>query len=151
MCWTPKISKTLTLFQGATETSRLTWRNSFEHRSIQSVILGQIDQDAPGQPWVDRKSKLVKIIPKQHFSCFYIKLGLTKNFCQLQPSLTRSWLSRALETLILIRPLEWVETSVNTNIIESNFQWLFMGQNRSQNDWDILKTVQGASIRFLRP
>jgi len=65
-----KISKILTFLQGVVETSRLKWHNPFRHRSTQSAILGQIDQNAPGQPWVDLKSKLVKIITKQHFSCF---------------------------------------------------------------------------------
>ena len=32
--------------------------------STQSTLLGQIDLNAPSQPWIDRKSKLVNIIPK---------------------------------------------------------------------------------------
>ena len=66
---------------GATKASRLTWRNLFRHLSSRSAILGQIVQNAPGQPWVDRKS--IKIIPIQHFSCFYIKPELLGDFCQL--------------------------------------------------------------------
>ena len=63
------------------ETPRLTWHNLFAYRSTWSVILGQIEQNFPGQPWVDQKSKLVKIITKQHFLCFYIKPELLRNFC----------------------------------------------------------------------
>ena len=70
---TPKIPKILTSFHGAVETSRLTLHTLFGYRSTQSSISCQIDQNTLGQPWVDHKSKLVKIIPKQHFSCFYIK------------------------------------------------------------------------------
>ena len=49
-CRTPKILKILTFFHGAAETSRLTWRNPFGHRSTQNAILGQIDQNSPSQP-----------------------------------------------------------------------------------------------------
>ena len=62
-----------TFHQGTVGTSILTWYNSFGHWSTQSAILGQNDQNAPGQPRVDRRSKLVKTAPKQHFLCFYIK------------------------------------------------------------------------------
>ena len=37
------------------------YSNPFGHRSTQSAFLGQIDQNAPGQPWVDQKSKMIKI------------------------------------------------------------------------------------------
>ena len=74
------------------ETPRLTWHNLFAHRSTRSAVSSQIDQNAPGQPWVDRKSKSVRIILKQHFSCFYIKPELLGDFRHLWPSLTRGWL-----------------------------------------------------------
>ena len=64
--------KILYFLRGVVETSRLTGRNSFRHQSTRSAISGQINQNAIGQPWVGRKSKSVKIIQKQHFSCFYI-------------------------------------------------------------------------------
>ena len=53
------------------KTSRLTWCYLFGHRNTRSAFSGQIDKNALGQPWLDRKSKSIKIIPKQHFSCFY--------------------------------------------------------------------------------
>ena len=55
------------------ETPKLTWNNLFGHQSTQSAILGQNDQNALGQLWVDQRSKLVKIIQKQYFSYFYVK------------------------------------------------------------------------------
>ena len=67
MCQTPKIPKILTFFHGAAETFGLMWRNLFGYCSTQNAISGQIDQNTVGQPWVDHKSKLVKIIPKQHY------------------------------------------------------------------------------------
>ena len=81
--WTMKIPKILAICHKAAETSRLTWRNPFEHWSTQNAILGQINQNDPGQTWVNQKSKSVKIISKQHFSCFYIKLELLGDFHQL--------------------------------------------------------------------
>ena len=48
----------------------------------------------------------VKIIPKKHFSCFYIKPELLDDFRQRWPSLIQGWLSRTPETLILIWPSE---------------------------------------------
>ena len=80
--------KILSFLPRAVEASRLMWHNTFGHWSNQSAILGQNDQNAPSQPWVDRKSKLVKIISKQYFSCFYIKPKPLRDFCQLCPSLT---------------------------------------------------------------
>ena len=79
----PKIPKILAFFEGAVETPILTWRNPFEHWRTRSAISGQINQNALGQPWVGRKSKLVKIIQKQYFSCFYIKPELLSDFRQL--------------------------------------------------------------------
>ena len=79
------------------ETFRLTWYNPFGHRSIESSFLGQIDQNAFGQSRVDWMSKLVKTTPKQQFSCFYIKLELIEDFCQLWSSLTWDWLPRMIE------------------------------------------------------
>ena len=58
----PKIPKILTILQGAVETARLTWCSPFGHQSTWNVIFVQIDQNALSQPWVDQKSKLVKII-----------------------------------------------------------------------------------------
>jgi len=43
-------SKNINFFYGATETSKLTWRNPFGQWSTQSAISGQINQNAPGQP-----------------------------------------------------------------------------------------------------
>ena len=60
VCRTSKIPKILSFLHGVTEASRLMWRNPFEHQSTQSAILGQIGQNAPSQPWVDRKSKSTK-------------------------------------------------------------------------------------------
>jgi len=59
-----KFQKYYFFLRGATETSRLTWRNPFSHWCTRSAILGQIDQNALGQPWVDQKLKSVKIIQK---------------------------------------------------------------------------------------
>ena len=50
--------------QGTVRTSRSWWFNPFRHRSTQSVISCQNDQNALGQPRVDRRSKLVKTSPK---------------------------------------------------------------------------------------
>ena len=83
MCQIPKIQKILAFFQRVGETPILMWRNPFEHWRTRSANSSQIDQNALGQPWVDRKSKLVKIILKKHFSCFYIKLELLSDFRQL--------------------------------------------------------------------
>ena len=80
------------------ETPRLTWHNLFAHRSTRSAVSSQIDQNAPGQPSVDWKSKLVKIITKQHFSCFYIKSELLRDFCQFWLSLTWGWLLESPKT-----------------------------------------------------
>jgi len=74
-------SKKLSFLQGAVETSRLTWRNLFGHRIIRSAFSGQIDPNALSQPWVDQKSNQVKVLPKQHFSCFYIKPASLRGFC----------------------------------------------------------------------
>ena len=49
-----KFKKILTFLHRAMETPRLTWYNLFEYRSTQSSILGQNDQNAPSQPWVDQ-------------------------------------------------------------------------------------------------
>ena len=78
------------------ETARLTWCHPFEHWSTQSAFSSQIDQNALDQPWVDWESNEFKILPKQHLSCFYIKLKSLGDFCQLWPTLTWSWLPKAL-------------------------------------------------------
>ena len=121
MCQIPKIQKILAFFQRVGETPILMWRNLFEHWRTRSANSSQIDQNALGQPWVDRKSKLVKIILKQHFSCFYIKPELLSDFRQLWLSLTRGWVLRAPKILILFRPSEWVETNITAKIIEFLF------------------------------
>ena len=54
------------------------------------------------------------------------------NFNQVWLEVDSWWVS---ETLILIWPLEWVETNSITMIIKFSFQRLFMGQNGSQNSW----------------
>ena len=113
-CRIQKFQKYL-LSQEIAETPRLMWRNPFRHWSTQRSISSQIDQNAPSQPYVDRKSKLVKIILKQHFSCFYIKPNRLGDFRQLWPSLTWGWLSG---------PSERVETSTIAKIIEFLFQRL---------------------------
>ena len=53
------------------------------------------------------------------------------NFNQVWLSLTLSWFPIGLETLILIRPSERVETNVIAKIIKFSVQRLFMGRNRS--------------------
>jgi len=63
-------------------TFRLTWYNPFKYRSTQNAFLGQIDQTAPSQ--VDQRSKLVKTIPKLHFSCFYVTFEVIGDFYQPQ-------------------------------------------------------------------
>ena len=68
----------------------LYWRGT-THSGISTLkvpFFSQIDQNVPGQPWVDWKSKSIEIIPKQHNSCFYIKPKLLGDFRQLWPSLT---------------------------------------------------------------
>ena len=124
----PKNSKILTFHHRGVETSSLTWYNPFRHQGTRSAILGQ---NALSQPRVDQKSKLVKITPKPHFSCFYIKPELFGDFRHLWPSLTWRWLKRAPEILILIRLSKQVETNAIEKIIKFSFQPLFMGQNRS--------------------
>lgn len=78
--------------KGIVGTPRSSWFNPFRHWSVWSTILGQNDQNAPSQPRVDQKSKLVKNPPKWCFSCFYIKLENIRAFCQLWPNLTYGWL-----------------------------------------------------------
>ena len=63
----PKISSSL---HGAIGTSRMTWCNPFGHWSTQNASFSQNDQNAPSQPWVDRKSNKVKILSKYHFSSY---------------------------------------------------------------------------------
>ena len=75
-----KFQKILFSLHGAMKTSRLMWHNPFGHQSTQSAFFGQ---NAPGQPWVNQKSNEVKILSKQHFSWFYIKPELLRDFCQL--------------------------------------------------------------------
>ena len=55
-------------------------RNPFEHRSTQSAISGQIDQNAPSQPWVDQKSKLGQNQPKTTFFMFLHQTQATRWF-----------------------------------------------------------------------
>ena len=50
--------------KGIVGTPRSSWFNPFRHRSVRSTILGKNDQNAPSQPRVDQKSKLVKNPPK---------------------------------------------------------------------------------------
>ena len=47
---------------------------------VQLSFFSQNDQSAPGQPWVDQRSNNVKINTKQHFSWFYIKPELFRDF-----------------------------------------------------------------------
>ena len=86
-CRTTEIPKILSFLHRATETSNLTWLNSFMHRSIRSAFPSQIDQNAPHLPWVDRKSNEVKVHLKHYFPCFYIKPKPLGYFSQLWPSL----------------------------------------------------------------
>ena len=57
------------------------------------------------------------------------------SFSEIFDNFDQVWLGvdsqRALETLILIRLLEWVETNAIVKIIKFSVQQLFMGQNRS--------------------
>ena len=49
-CQNLKIQKILIFHRGTVRTSRLTLYNPFGHQSTQSASLGQINQNAPGQP-----------------------------------------------------------------------------------------------------
>lgn len=71
-CWTPKIpkKKKASFLKGIVGTPRSSWFNLLGLRSVQSTILGQNDQNAPGQPGVDQKSKLVKKSTKMMFFMF---------------------------------------------------------------------------------
>ena len=126
-CQNPKILKISFSHQRSMGTSRSLWSNPFEHQSTQSAISNQNDQNAPGQPRVDCKSKLVKIIPKA-FSMF---LHQTWGYRIFSSTLTYVWLPAAIENLILIRPLKWVGTNAIIKNIESHLQRLLMGWNWS--------------------
>ena len=128
-CRTLKNPKILFSLHRATRTSRVMWCNLFGHRSVQSALFSSNDQNAPSQPKVDRRSNKVKILKKKHFSWFFIKPELFRDFWQLLPSLTRSWSRVGPKALILIKPSEWAETNAITKIIKFSFQWLFMGWN----------------------
>ena len=75
-----KFQKILTFLQGTVGTWRLTWYNLFRHWSTRSAFLGQIDQNAPSQSWVDPKSKLVKITQKNTFHVFTSNPSLSEIF-----------------------------------------------------------------------
>ena len=56
------------------------------------------------------------------------------SFSEISATLTKfdwCWLRVGPKTLILIQPSEQVETKFIAKIIKFQFQWLFMGQNRS--------------------
>ena len=82
-------------------------------------------------PRVNQRSNEVQTPAKQHFSQFYFKLEILEDFKLLWlvwPKFNPGW---APKTLILIQPLERVETNVIVKIINLSFQRLFMGRNRS--------------------
>ena len=58
----------------------MAWHNSFGHWHAQSAFFGQNDQNTPSQTWVDQRSNKIKILTKQHFSWFYIKPKLLRDF-----------------------------------------------------------------------
>ena len=74
-CWTPKIPKILTFLHWATETSRLTWHNQFGHRSTQSAISNQNDQNAPGQPSLTKSQSWSKSFYDNIFHVFTSNLS----------------------------------------------------------------------------
>ena len=83
-----KFQEILTFQQGTVGTWRLTLYNLFRHWSTRSAFLGQIDQNAPGQSWVDQNSKLVKITQNNTFHVFTSNPSLSNifvNFNQLWP------------------------------------------------------------------
>ena len=92
----------------------LDWRGA-THSSIKAL-------EVPFQVKLTKSQSWVKIIPKQHFSCFYVKPELVSDFCQLWPSLTQCWLLGAPKTLILIRLSEQIETNAIAKIIKFPFQ-----------------------------
>ena len=73
----PKISFTL---HGIMRKYIMVWHNSFGHRRAQSAFFGQNDQNTPSQTWVDQRSNKIKILTKKHFSWFYIKPELLRDF-----------------------------------------------------------------------
>ena len=151
VCWTTKISKILTILQRAMETARLTWCHPFEHWSTQSAFSSQIDQNAPSQPWVDRESNEVKILPKQHLSCFYIKPKSLRDFCQLWLTLTKFDLKWTLESPKFLsnhlNGLKLVSLQRTSNSLSNNCSWVKI----KVNSWDISKTMWSASAHFPRP
>ena len=61
-------------------TSRLTLYNPFGYQSTQSAILGQNDQNTPGQPKVDRGSNWSKPPQDNIFHVFTLNPRLLKIF-----------------------------------------------------------------------
>ena len=127
----PKKPKNIISLHGVTRTYVMAWHNLFEHWSAQSAFFSQNDQNALGQPWIDRKSYKVKILKKNIFHGFISNSGSSKifiNFDQVWPGVNSWW---APKTLILIRSSKQVETNAIAKIIKFSFQWLFMGRNWS--------------------
>ena len=127
------------------ETPRLTWHNLFAHRSTRSAVSSQIDQNAPGQPSVDRKSKLVKIITKQHFSCFYIKSELLRDFLSILTKfdlrLTLGVTKNPKFWFVLQNGLGPASLQRLWNSISNNYSWAKIGV---EMEWS-------TSACFLRP
>ena len=135
MCQIPKIPKILSFLHGVMETSRLTWRNLFGHWSTKSTFFCQNVQNAPGQLGLSKSQTRSKSSQNNIFYGFTSNPSYSEtfvNFNQVWLEVDSWWVS---ETLILIWPLEWVETNSITMIIKFSFQRLFMGQNGSQNSW----------------
>ena len=91
-------------------------------------------------PFLVKLTKMPMVSPRLTESKSWLKSSQTKFFMFIHQtwatwwfssSLTRGWLSRALETLILMWLSEHVGTNAITKIIKFPFQWLFMSQNQS--------------------
>ena len=90
-------------------------------------LISQNDQNAPSQPRVDRRSKPLQ---NNTFHSFKSKPRFSKNFGNFD-QVDSEFTLAGPKTLILIRPLEQVETNDIVKIIKFSVQRLFMGQNRN--------------------
>ena len=79
-CQIPKIPKILSFLHGAMETSILTCHNPFRHQSTWNTISSQIDQNAPSQPWVDQKVKVVSKSSQKNIFMFLHQAWVTRWF-----------------------------------------------------------------------
>ena len=80
-------------------------------------------------PRLTKGQTMSKFSQNNIFLWFYIKHKLLRDYWQLWPSLTRSWLSMGPKNFDFDPFIKWVETNAIANIIKFSFQQPFMGRN----------------------